>query len=453
MRNYVFVAATGGRPKISDSAKRPATAGCPYIAAALACAALVSIASVGSAQQASHLDARWQPWIGCWQPENVQQPGMSPLAPNRGVNTPLVCVIPAASASASSGVDVATVANGKIVARDHIEATGQSYTRSKDGCNGVESADWSADGERVYTRSSYTCTGNLKRTSTGVFAMSPDGEWVDVQGVSTQGGKGVRTLRYRDAGIPAGVPGEIASALRGRSMTVNTARTAAAAPLTSADVIEASHKVDPAVVQAWLVDRGQRFAVNARQLVQLADAGVPSNVTDAMVALSYPKAFAVDSTPSARELSAIGAAGGYGSTGRNLQVYTAPTISPYDYYSPFGYTPYGYSPYGYAPYGSYYSPSPYNAYGSPYSGYASPYNGIYAPPAIIILKGDQQQQAQHPGYAVKGRGYTQTDPRSGTGAVAQPRPSYSPPSPPPSSTEAKPAGSTSGSGRTATPRP
>ncbi|MGI9090291.1 MAG: hypothetical protein ACR2GG_04200, partial [Gemmatimonadaceae bacterium] len=145
------------------------------------------------------------------------------LTSPRDTKMPLVCVIPASDAQSSSGVDVATVAGGKIVARERIDATGQNSARTRDGCNGVESADWSADGHRVYLRSDYTCAGGIKRTSTGVFAMSPTGDWVDVEGITTQGGKGVRTLRYSDAGTPAGLPGEIASAISGRALAVSAA--------------------------------------------------------------------------------------------------------------------------------------------------------------------------------------------------------------------------------------
>lgn len=451
--------------------ERPAHVWKGIAAAALACGLVASMPSAASAQ----LDARWQPWVGCWQPAQPQSSTASLNSPRNGVagnsgSAPLVCVIPTTGSGASSGVSVLTIADGKIVARDTISATGQSFTRSKDGCTGVESANWSADGHRVYVSSDFTCPGDLKRTSSGIFAISPNGEWVNVQGVNTAGNKGVRTLRYADAGLPSSLPAEVAQALHsGGSLAVSTARAAAAAPLTTASVIDASHKVDPAVVEAWIIDRGQNFGIDAKQVVALADAGVPGNVTDAMVAVSYPKAFAVahpsDDVSGATSIEAVGDASGSSierSGGREIQVMMMPSYSrygysPFDYYgygySPFGYSPYGYSPYGYSPYGY----SPYGRYYSPYGafgGYGAYGGGLYAPP-IIVLKGGQSTRPQG-GYVVKGRGYTRTAPRrTGSSNSAESRPTVS--SPPPASTgnSSQPSqpSQPASSGRTAHPRP
>jgi hypothetical protein len=447
---------------VSRQSSRPGRKGFAVLAA-MACAVAMA-PSVATAQATPQLDARWQPWIGCWKPAPPQGEAISYSAA-RNSDVPLVCVIPSNAPSAPSGVDVVTVKDGKIVARDAISASGQSFASSKDGCNGVESASWSADGHRVYVRSDFTCPGGLKRSSSGIFAMSPDGEWVNVQGVDANGSKGVRTLRYADAGVPSALPEEIASAIRDHDMAVRTARAAAAAPLSTADVVEASHKVDSSVVEAWIVDRAQNFGVDAKQLVALADAGVPGNVTDAMVAVSYPKAFAVNPTGGADGVSSIETARGTPSveldrsSRRGATVMMVPEYStfysPFDFYygySPYGYSPYGYAPYGYAPYG--YSPygySPYSGYYSPYAGYRGLYGGLYAPP-IIVLKGGAPPAPR--GYVVKGRGYTQEAPRNdgSPGSTAQPRPTYSPPPSSQGSNSAPPPPPPS-SGRTAHQRP
>ncbi|MEO6864473.1 MAG: hypothetical protein ABI229_03380 [Gemmatimonadaceae bacterium] len=434
------------------------------VIAALA-SALLAVPSFAAAQGTPQLDARWQPWIGCWQPV-VAPATASSLSQPRNSDAPLVCVIPATGATGSAGVDVVTIANGKITARDNITANGQNVARSKDGCNGVESANWSADNRRVYVSSDFTCPGGLKRTSSGLFAISPTGQWVNVQSVNSGGSSGVRVLHYTDAGMPSTLPSEISQTLGDRSLAVSTARAAVGARLTGADVVEASRKVDSTVVEAWIVDRGQAFAVDAKQLIALADAGVPSNVTDAMVAVSYPRAFVVNREsdvvgPVAGAVEAAQDASGADierSSPRQVQVIMMPAYSPYGYspygFSPFDYYGYGYSPYGYGPYG--YSPygySSYRGYYSPYTGYGA-YGGLYAPP-IIVLKGNQPTQQQ--GYAVRGRGYTQSAPRNGgssgsTGSTAEPRPTASPP--PASSTRTSPPPSQpASSGRTAHERP
>ncbi len=438
------------------------------VAATISALALALPFAAQAQSQGSSLDARWQPWIGCWRPIPPTANGQASYTAPRNSNAPLVCVVPESAENTPSSVRVITIANGKLVAQDTIDANGQSISRSKDHCNGVESASWSADGHRLYVTSDYACPGGLKRTSSGLFAISPAGDWVNVQSVDANGAKRVNTLRYSDAGKPADIPADIAQALNTGGLEVSTARAAAGARLTTADIVEASHKVEPSVVAAWIVDRGQTFNVDANQLIALADAGVPGSVTDAMVAVSYPKSFVVNPPGVGAETSVDSAANTPGadierSTGRNIEAVMMPAYSPYDY-SPFGFAPYGfydgfgypgygYAPYGYAPYG--YAPygyAPYGAYYAPYAGYPLGYGGVYLtrPAPIIVLKGTP---AQH-GYMVRGHGYTQTIPRpGGTAGTAQPRPSVAPPSPPPPPPPPPSPPSSSSSGRTAHVRP
>ena len=433
-----------------------------------AVALVVAAPSMGWAQQTqqasqtAQLDARWQPWIGCWRP--AAPPSADPISYSttpRSSDAPLVCVVPASGGNMSSSVNVVTVKDGKIVSRDTIVASGNNVARSKDGCDGTERAKWSADGHRLYVSSDFTCPGGLKRTSSGLFAISPQGQWVNVQSVNASGTTAVRTLRYSDAGTPSSLPSEISDALASQTLAVSTARAAAGERLSIAAIVDASHNADSSAVAAFLIDRGQGFNVDAKQLVALSDAGLPGNVTDAMVALSYPKAFAL-SHPENVEGSVTGdnIAGAELERARapNVAVIMAPAyapfsyapfgFSPYDYYG-YGYSPYGYSPYGYSPFGY----SPYGAYYSPYSGYAAGYGGWYYPP-VIILKGGTAGPPQQRGYAVKGKGYTQTAPRNGS-STAQPRPTVS--SPPPSATgrteSPPPSQPASSGGRTAHERP
>ncbi|HEY7899518.1 MAG TPA: hypothetical protein VIC03_13985 [Gemmatimonadaceae bacterium] len=423
---------------------------------AIGCGLVSTLPSVGAAQQlasrGSQLDARWQPWVGCWRPAAPQTPGMTFSLP-RNVDAPLVCIIPATEAAATSSVYVLTVAHDTIAARDTITATGRNVARTKDSCTGVEDGTWSADGRRLYLTSDFTCPGGLKRTTSGLFAMSPRGDWVNVQGVNAGGNMAVHTLHYTDAGIPSTLPREISDALHAGGIASGTARAAAATRLTNANVIEASHKLDSVVVAAWIVDRGQAFPVDARQIVALADAGVPGDVTDAMVAVTYPKAFAVNNPADESGLvdieqtqgNSASATDGYNRN--DARVMLLPSYSRYDY-SPFGYSPYDYYGYGYSPYGNYspfgYAPYGYAPYGggyySPYSRYGAAYGGWYSPP-IIVLRGSGTPQPA--GRAIKGRGYTQTPPERGTssgsnGSTASPRPVYSPPPPQPASQPADP---------------
>src|SRR2546425_3254952 len=171
--------------------------------ALLAGSLLLVVATTVRAQD-TQADPRWQAWLGCWEPTD---------APPE-VATQLVCVIPATETSA---VEILTVAEGRIVAREHVAATvgGERAAGSRNGCAGWESAEWSPQGQRVYLRSEYACSDGLRRSSSGLMAMSATGEWLDVQGVAFPGGQtGVRVKRYREAGAlsQSTLPEEIAAA-------------------------------------------------------------------------------------------------------------------------------------------------------------------------------------------------------------------------------------------------
>ena len=398
----------------------------------LAALGLVAVATSASAQEA-RVGPKWLGWVGCW---TTAVPGAA-VADSGGV----VCITP--SGQGGDAVDVTTVRDAKVVSTQRIDASGTERPLEAKGCTGVQRASWSADERRIYLRSSSTCEG-LKSTTSGILSMTATGEWLDVRGVSSYGNQSVRVARYRDAGIPASVPTEIASALRERGAGVESARVAAGAPIGSSGVIEASRAADSTVVAAWLLEREQRFALDGKTLVQLAEAGVPGAVTDALVAVSNPGAFRLARLSERTDAIATDAP----TAGRRVSA----TAFPYDPWTwgslglDYGYR-YGY-PYGYR-YG-------YGGYGYGY-GYNNGYYGGYAPP-IIIVNGNSQNGST--GQMVKGRGYTQTG--GSTTGTARERPSSAPaPSARPTPSSGSSGGSSSGGsssggssseGRTAKPR-
>jgi hypothetical protein len=359
--------------------------------AAVMAALVALVTGVAGAQQAA---GSWQGWLGCW----TAGPAIAGISPSSVA--PLVCITPTANANV---VEVATVSGDKVVSTQRIDASGRELPMDAKGCIGTQRAQWSADGRRVYLKAVAKCDG-MERVTSGIMAMSPAGEWLDVQGVAAGSDEGVRVGRYRDAGVPSAVPEAIAAALRDRGTASQGARFAAGATIGSSAVIEASRTVTPAVVEAWLMERGQLFALDANELVRLADAGVPARVTDAMVAVSNPGVFAV-ARPDGSSRSSRARRDEDDIVGRRIYVYMDPAYSPYGWgYAPYGYGyGYGYGPYGYSPlgYGGY-------GYGSGYYGYPG-----YLAPIVVV---NPQQPALQRGQAVKGRGYTQGEP-SGTTAT------------------------------------
>jgi hypothetical protein len=378
---------------------------------------LLALVSTAASAQGT-VDNRWQAWTGCWQAVPAPNETTSAfyddalslstlrLIPNASAAsraaptaTPLVCVVPA---SGQSAIQVITVDSGKVIARDTIDASGQQVSVSRDGCIGWRRAAWSADNRRVYLRSELDCTGGLHRSSSSVVAMAPTSEWLDVQGLRVSGNTAVRTRRYRNAGLPTTLPADVAtavtSAIGGRQLAISTARASAGGQVLPSDVIDASRQLDSSVVQAWLIERGQRFDVDAKALVKLADAGVPGSVTDAMIAVSYPKYFELQRAP---------VSGMYGE-GPLTRGDSARIASEYLFNRcSLGYDPFWYSPCGYGyGYGGLYS---YNRYGYRYGygyssygfggGYYGGYN-YYVP--VIVERGASEPHGQ----VVKGQGYT-----------------------------------------------
>ncbi|CAN5884271.1 hypothetical protein BH11GEM2_BH11GEM2_17630 [soil metagenome] len=248
------------------------------LAAALVAAAVALPAS--SQAQQPIVGPRWQGWLGCW--------SASPAARLRetGPDVPrIVCVTPTSEADA---VDVSAIAEGKVVSQNRIDATGATHAVTAPGCQGTENARWSGDGRRVFLQSHVTCDG-IASDMNAILAITRAGEWIDVRRVAAGGGSEVRVARYHDIGVPTVVPREIADAFdRRNEILFHDARTLAGSQFSTKAIIEASHTVDAAVVESWVSVAGQVYPIDARSLNELADAGVPARVTDAMIAVSRP---------------------------------------------------------------------------------------------------------------------------------------------------------------------
>ena len=402
---------------------------------------LVVAAATSVSAQSARVEPKWLGWIGCW---TSTVPGASAFS-SPTENGTFVCITP--STAGGDAIDVTTIGEDKVVSTQRIDASGAEHPLEAKGCTGTQRASWSADERRLYLRSSSTCDG-LKSSTSGILSLTSTGEWLDVHGVSSYGSENVRVARYRDAGIPASIPAEVANALRERGAGAEAARLNAGAAIGATAVIEASRATDSSVVAAWLLERAQRFALDGKTLVRLADAGVPGAVTDALVAVSNPAAFQLSRVSDERETILNDTL----RSGRRINAMAFP-------YDPYSWGTLGLSTYGYGyPYGYRYGYG--NGYGNGYGyGYNNGYYGGYAPPIIIVNGGTQGAAA---GQMVKGRGYTQPG-GSTTGATAHERPSRSPdPSPSTSSgssSGSSSSGSTGGSssggsneGRTAHPR-
>ena len=260
---------------------------------------------------AQELDARWAPFAGCW--ELVSGGATSCVAP-----------------STAGAVTLTTLVDGKPVLEQTIVADGAPHALAETGCTGSQRSEWSRDGRKLFTRGELTCANQPLRTVSGLALMTGDDSWLDVQAIEIAGNTSLRLRKYRRA---AGA---------GPRPATSIAPYGGAATFTLDDVKEAHGKVSAAVLEAALAETGARFALSARDLVGLDDAGVPGQVIDLMVAMSYPRSSRWNAArPQRRRVSVdVRARGVEQLLGPRLSIrlwYPGYYADYRDYYSPYGY--------------------------------------------------------------------------------------------------------------------
>jgi hypothetical protein len=289
---------------------------------------------------------------------------------------PQVCVRPA-----PGGATFTTDAANQPTLDQTVIADGADHPIVQQDCRGTQRSEWSRDGLMLFTRATLTCAeGQETRRVSGLSRVGP-GSWVDVQAVDVDGQESIRVRRYR--------------------RTSDSAQTRRARPLSIEEVTEASGKVSSGVLEATLVETYSTFWLSGKLLRSLQKEGVPPNVTDLMIALSYPDRFDVGRRESDDRVAATStttiddglAAVGWG-VGPPPPWYADPFYS--------GYYPYFYSPY-YYPYVDHYYYPPY--YGS----------------SVVVIEGDGKL-GTGAARAVNGVGYTRVRPRNdGGGQRPEPR--------------------------------
>jgi hypothetical protein len=230
---------------------------------------------------------------------------------------------------------------------------------------GWQSAEWSRDGRRLFASAELACLNQPPRKVSGLAMMTEGTTWLDAQVIDVAGRESIRVRRYRRTSEG--------------TVSADASFTSATPAFTIDDVKEASGKVSPRALEAALVEANIRFDLNSRTLVALDDAGVPDDVIDLLVALSFPSRFVV-------ERASRGSSGfaGVDETAVN------PYYWPYDY----DYWPYYYAPFGYSYWGR--------------------FDPLYFPAAgfvVVAPAPPDPGQADVGGRAVNGVGYTRVRPR------------------------------------------
>ena len=336
-------------------------------------------------------DARWLPWMGCWQlwEEQVDQTAAEDGAafPDRTV----VCLTPADD---GRGARLMARSDSEVLVERTLVADGVRHALTEGDCTGWESRDWSDDGRRLFTRGEVRCGTDEPRRMSGISMLANRSTWVDIQSVSV-GDRGHMEIRRYNPARDAEMSDDVR--LPATFGAIRDARQSVAGALTVSSVREAAAKAESAVVEALLTETQPRLNLDSATLIDLDNAGVDGGVIDVLVALAYPDRFVVE-----RRRGGSGrGAGGVGLGG----------------FDPWSYGGMSAAPFGYSYLGMYGYNSWRNAYWyNPYY-----YNGWGVPGRVIDGAGAVDDDGG--GRAVNGVGYTRVSqrapvPRDGDGTSA-----------------------------------
>jgi hypothetical protein len=242
-----------------------------------------TVALQGAAPQAQE-DSRWLPWLGCWEPAGE--------TPEDGAEI-LVCVQPVAG-----GVEISTLADGEVMGVERIQADGAAQPAAEGGCEGTREARWSADSRRVYVLSDLRCAEGVHRTTSGVFSITGGGEnWTEIHAVRSGDRQPVLAVRSFHPASPATLARHdhtLSPELDHRDLAIRTARMAAASALDVEDVQEAVDLAGAELASALVVEMGYGFDLDAATLRALSEQGMPADVMDMMVAVTWPERFQIE---------------------------------------------------------------------------------------------------------------------------------------------------------------
>jgi hypothetical protein len=228
-----------------------------------------------------NLDSRWLPWIGSWRlVSNTVNESDSSLEGEF-----LLTITPGGE---RSSVVMTGSQDGLVLFDKKLVAIGTRQPVQESDCTGWYEYSWSDTGKRLLFNSESTCTDGRPRTISGISIFTNDREWSDIQ-LTQSGDERIITIRrYSTADRNLNALGIREAAV------VNRGRVEAGTNLSIDEIIELSGKVAPEVLEAALIELRKPFKLDSKTLERLADAKVPPQVVDLMVAFTFPDRFTVE---------------------------------------------------------------------------------------------------------------------------------------------------------------
>jgi hypothetical protein len=250
------------------------------LAIALSLTGLICAAD-GTASSTDNADTRWLPWIGSWRliSDTVNEN-------DRSAKEDYLLDISLGDDGKSivmkSSQDEATLLEEKIV------VDGSRQPLKNNGCTGWYKYSWSDTGKRLLFESESGCPGGQPRFISGISIITDNRYWLDIQHLRSGEERAISVRKYE------AITNDLSTPEKTGPRAIGMARFPAASSLSIDEIVELSHKVAPEVIEVALVEIHKPFKINSDTLVRLADAGVPPQVVDLMVALSFPDKFTVE---------------------------------------------------------------------------------------------------------------------------------------------------------------
>ena len=258
-------------------------------ASVTACVLLIAAPALGYrlALEAAE-DVAGLAWLGCWELAADHEGESQTSSDGRQ----RVCVTPGEE---PNSLDLTAYVGDEILATQTLVTDGRRQSTSDGGCIGWTRSLLSEDRRRLYIQSETICEGGSQRHLSGASMLLSANHWIDIRVLRVDSEREIAIQDYRPVDADAvTLPGALPTA-------AHAARLAATTPLDADDVIEALEYVDPAVVEAMLLESEASFPIDARVLLRLDDAGVPDEIVDLMVASSFPDYFAIEGDTASRE--------------------------------------------------------------------------------------------------------------------------------------------------------
>jgi hypothetical protein len=213
----------------------------------------------------------------------------------RTLSSTITCIVPAAENDFAA--QIVTVSGATVVRSVTLLANGTRVAMEDAQCTGWEVASFSEDGARLYLSGETKCGEAPAVRTSSLYALLPSGKRLVVSGARSDSDEQLQAHRSQLVPVQR-LSGLMVAGLDTLLSATNGARRAASRTLRVSDVIEASARVHPSVVEGWLAEVAMEapagtLALNTSDLRALAAAQVPIDVIDMLVAVAHPTHFKV----------------------------------------------------------------------------------------------------------------------------------------------------------------